>query len=214
MAGRGGFNPAPTNAKTWFDKLTTLSKIEGQRTLREYFKGAGCGDEQSRNELPRNKSARYQGIIRDYFSEVDRGREGLAPSPPSEPCMRFSRTRLSSRWFPQRDWLASARAATLVNSPLRSKESISYLPPMTPFPAPPTCARSTPRLTRPTPAVRICALSNPCGHSDASLSLCLVVALTHPPSYLPSLRAVLLSAPSADSSTTVSGRRRRALRRW
>ena len=70
MTGRDGFNPAPTNAKTWFDKLTTLSKIEGQRTLREYFKGAGCGDEQSRNELPRNKSARYQGIIRDYFSEV------------------------------------------------------------------------------------------------------------------------------------------------
>src|ERR687891_2976444 len=88
----------------------------------------------------------------------DRGREGLAPSPPSEPCMRFSRTRLSSRWFPQRDWLASARAATLVNSPLRSKESISYLPPMTPFPAPPTCARSPPRLTRPTPP----CVSAPC----------------------------------------------------
>jgi len=28
------------------------------------------------------------------------------PSPPSEPCMRFSRTRLSSRWFPHRDWRA------------------------------------------------------------------------------------------------------------
>jgi hypothetical protein len=29
------------------------------------------------------------------------------PSPPSEPCMRFSRTRLSSRWFPHRDWRAN-----------------------------------------------------------------------------------------------------------
>ena len=34
---------------------------------------------------------------------VHRGRKGLSPSPPSEPCRRFSRTRLSSRWFPHRD---------------------------------------------------------------------------------------------------------------
>jgi hypothetical protein len=27
---------------------------------------------------------------------LDRGRERLSPSPPSEPCVRFSRTRLSS----------------------------------------------------------------------------------------------------------------------
>ncbi|RPJ05677.1 MAG: DNA-binding response regulator [Deltaproteobacteria bacterium] len=38
----------------------------------------------------------------------DRGREGLEPSPPSEPCMRFSRTRLSSWWFPHRDWRADS----------------------------------------------------------------------------------------------------------
>ena len=37
----------------------------------------------------------------------DRGRKRLSPSPPSEPCVRFSRTRLSRRWFPHRDWLAS-----------------------------------------------------------------------------------------------------------
>ena len=36
----------------------------------------------------------------------DRGRERLSPSPPSEPCVQFSRTRLSSRWFPHRDWYA------------------------------------------------------------------------------------------------------------
>src|SRR3990172_9811866 len=29
----------------------------------------------------------------------DRGREGMIPSPPSEPCVQFSRTRLSSRWL-------------------------------------------------------------------------------------------------------------------
>ena len=32
--------------------------------------------------------------------------KGFAPSPPSEPCVRFSRTRLSSRWFPHRECLA------------------------------------------------------------------------------------------------------------
>ena len=37
---------------------------------------------------------------------IDRGRKGNNPSPPSEPGMRFSRTRLSSRWFPHRDWRA------------------------------------------------------------------------------------------------------------
>ena len=37
---------------------------------------------------------------------TDRGRERLSPSPPSEPCVQFSRTRLSSRWFPHRDWYA------------------------------------------------------------------------------------------------------------
>ena len=34
---------------------------------------------------------------------IDRGREGLASSPPSELCMRFSRTQLSSRQFPYQD---------------------------------------------------------------------------------------------------------------
>ena len=37
-------------------------------------------------------------------------RKALA-SLPSEPCVRFSRTRLSSRWFPHRDWLATHRAS-------------------------------------------------------------------------------------------------------
>jgi len=37
----------------------------------------------------------------------DRGREGPTSSPPSELCMRFSRTQLSSRQYPYRDWLAA-----------------------------------------------------------------------------------------------------------
>jgi hypothetical protein len=52
---------------------------------------------------------------------LDRGRKRLSPSPPSEPCVRFSRTRLSSRWFPHRDWLASFQAAVMVNSPWAAK---------------------------------------------------------------------------------------------
>ena len=41
---------------------------------------------------------------------IDRGREGYHPSPPSEPYVRFSRIRLSSRRFPHRECLASSQA--------------------------------------------------------------------------------------------------------
>ena len=51
----------------------------------------------------------------------DRGREGLTPSPPSEPHVRFSRIRLSSRWFPHRDWLADCQALVMVKSPAAAK---------------------------------------------------------------------------------------------
>src|SRR5207253_10496758 len=54
----------------------------------------------------------------------DRGRKRLSPSPPSEPCVRFSRTRLSSRWFPHRDWLASFQAVCMVNSPWAAKNLV------------------------------------------------------------------------------------------
>ena len=46
----------------------------------------------------------------------DRGREGLPSSPPSELCMRFSRTQLSSQQFPFRGWLAAAWASYKVKS--------------------------------------------------------------------------------------------------
>jgi hypothetical protein len=44
-------------------------------------------------------------------------------SPPSEPCVRFSRTRLSSRLFPHRDRLARAWAVVMVNSPCAAKKA-------------------------------------------------------------------------------------------
>jgi len=49
------------------------------------------------------------------------GVEKAKASPPSEPCVRFSRTRLSSQWFPHRDWLACNRACVMVNNPNSAK---------------------------------------------------------------------------------------------
>jgi hypothetical protein len=54
-------------------------------------------------------------------------------SPPSEPCVRFSRTRLSSRWFPHRECLAAVRAVLCVNSPDLAKTAA--WPPLTPLPS-------------------------------------------------------------------------------
>ena len=61
-------------------------------------------------------------IVPGLASKPDRGRKRLSPSPPSEPCVQFSRTRLSSRWFPHRDWLADCQAETMVNSPWAAKK--------------------------------------------------------------------------------------------
>jgi len=52
---------------------------------------------------------------------ASRGREGLLPSPPSEPCGRFSRTRLSSWWFPHRGLRAARQAVSRANSPAVAK---------------------------------------------------------------------------------------------
>jgi len=52
---------------------------------------------------------------------ASRGREELSPSPPSEPCGRFSRTRLSSRWFPHRGLRAARQAVSRANSPAVAK---------------------------------------------------------------------------------------------
>src|SRR5690606_40654724 len=42
-------------------------------------------------------------------------------SPPSEPHVRFSRIRLSSRWFPHRGCLAHCQAVCRANSPAFAK---------------------------------------------------------------------------------------------
>jgi hypothetical protein len=68
-----------------------------------------------------NTGRRGLDQFRQNPPDCDRGRKRLSPSPPSEPCVRFSRTRLSSRWFPHRDWLASFQAASMVNSPWAAK---------------------------------------------------------------------------------------------
>jgi hypothetical protein len=58
-------------------------------------------------------------------------------SPPSEPCWRFSRTRLSSCWFPHRGCLARYRTVDCVNS--KKLRERGYSPPLTPLPAPTPC---------------------------------------------------------------------------
>ena len=52
---------------------------------------------------------------------ADRGRDRLSPTPPSEPYGRFSRIRLSSRWFLHRDRLAACQAVFIANSPAFAK---------------------------------------------------------------------------------------------
>jgi hypothetical protein len=77
-------------------------------------------------------------------SPPDRGREGALASPPSEPCWRFSRTRLSSCWFPHRGCLARYRTVDRVNS--KKLRERGYSPPLTPLPAPTPCVPSGERL--------------------------------------------------------------------
>ena len=48
-------------------------------------------------------------------------------SPPSEPCVRFSRTRLSSRWFPHRGCLALSRPPYRVRSPGFARKAVAFL---------------------------------------------------------------------------------------
>jgi len=57
------------------------------------------------------------------------GKASCLASPPSEPCVRFSRTRLSSRWpYLKEDGRAEQWAATAENKPC----SVKYLAPFTP----------------------------------------------------------------------------------
>src|SRR6266508_2440213 len=117
------------------------------------------------------------------FIYIDRGRRRLSPSPPSEPCVRFSRTRLSSRWFPHRDWLASPQIAILVNNPYPAKKTLVSLDAVT--------QRRQHALhslrgfnSLPVRPVSLCVLSSPCGHYRRLL-LALHRCDSHPSTFLP-----------------------------
>jgi hypothetical protein len=150
------------------------------------------------NERPLSR-LRGQKTFMRIFPSLDRGRERLSPSPPSEPCVRFSRTRLSSRWFPHQDRLANVWASLMVKSPISAKKA---------FIASSNAVASAAHMpsfhTEASTHVHFPArVSASClalaGTADASLWLCLSVKLTHPPSCLPSLGAALLSALLAAS---------------
>src|SRR5206468_12310965 len=83
--------------------------------------------------IDRQKFGRVSFDIGDRDVISDRGRERLSPSPPSEPCVRFSRTRLSSRWFPHRDWLANTWIALMVNTTLCREKTLAICLLMTPL---------------------------------------------------------------------------------
>jgi hypothetical protein len=136
---------------------------------------------ESTSELCRNFAEKAESAC------IDRGRERLSPSPPSEPCVRFSRTRLSSRWFPLRDWLANTPATINGEQPLCRKEDINYMPPMTPLSSAAnmrslhseafTHDQSRPRVSAP------CVVLSDTG--GAWLSLCLFLCGTHVSTFLP-----------------------------
>jgi len=97
--------------------------------------------------------------------------------------VRFSRTRLSSRWFPHRDWLASPQIAIMVNNPCPAKKTLVSLDAVTQrrqhaFPS----LRGFNSL--PVWPVSLCVLSSPCGHCRRSL-LALHRCDSHPSTFLP-----------------------------
>ena len=57
---------------------------------------------------------------------LNRGRERLSPSPPSEPGVQFSRDGLSSQLFPHRDWRANRWASDIVKSPRSAKKAFGH----------------------------------------------------------------------------------------
>jgi len=132
-------------------------------------------------------------------SSPDRGREEFPLSPPSEPCVRFSRTRLSSQWFPHRDWLANNQAPVSCEKLQCSEICIwptsDHLLTLTPLPS--AANMRSIRFVRSTQyhsgeAVSAClALA---GTLSASVMRSLFPSFQHPLSCLPSLGATLLSA--------------------
>ena len=128
-----------------------------------------------------------QSLLIAYFFWIGVG-EGH-PSPPSEPCMRFSRTRLSSRWFPHRDWHANMRASRMVKAHVQRKRHLAtaceHLPPFTPLPRAATYVSSIPLLP-PTPFssdAGFCLLFSRFGTNKAKLN-CIGIDISYP-TFLP-----------------------------
>jgi hypothetical protein len=103
--------------------------------------------------------------------------------------MRFSRTRLSSRWFPHRDWHANMRASRMVKSPRSAKQTLAtaceHMPPFTPLPGLPTYVPSIPLLP-PTPFIRtagFCLLFSRYGTNKTKLN-CIAIDISYP-TFLP-----------------------------
>jgi hypothetical protein len=97
--------------------------------------------------------------------------------------VRFSRTRLSSRWFPHRDWLAGPQIAILVNNPYPAKKTLVSLDAVT--------QRRQHALhslrgfnSLPIRPVSLCVLSSPCEHYRRLL-LALHRCDSHPSTFLP-----------------------------
>ena len=105
-------------------------------------------------------------------------------SPPSEPCWRFSRTRLSSRWFPHRGSLARYQTVDCVNS--KKLREGGYSPPLTPLPAPTPCVSSAKRL-------RLAIVQVWLAHRLASLPR---MALRHCRNYLASCQTSRIQLPT------------------
>src|ERR1700689_4564838 len=68
----------------------------------------------------------WAAVPSDPVRPSDRGRERLAPSPPSEPGVQFSRDGLSSQLFPHRDWRANRWASDIVKIPRSAKKAFGH----------------------------------------------------------------------------------------
>ncbi|NOT53909.1 MAG: GAF domain-containing protein, partial [Deltaproteobacteria bacterium] len=104
----GSFHPLTEASLTLFSHLTGMlaSVLNAARSRAQVEKLLRTTQAQA-EELQTQQAALQATNAR----LEDRGRERPKPSPPSEPCRRFSRTRLSSRWCPHRDWRAATWAS-------------------------------------------------------------------------------------------------------
>jgi putative transposase len=94
------------------DEEYTRHPFHGSRRMKLFLKE--CGYSVNRKRVQR------------LMQQLDRGRERLSSSPPSEPGVQFSRDGLSSQLFPHRDWRANLWASDIVNSPRSAKKAFGH----------------------------------------------------------------------------------------